>query len=751
MPQVMDEKNDSPGKRQHEPSTSPSSDAADGQKKTHGRKWGLDGARSLWAKWGLNIPILLIMFKGGLPPAIAIAIYQATAVAKTYATLGYFIAIVTVLAPCVMPRAIFLQTLVLNVLVVCLGACIGLLTAYCATQARAHTFSEKSGYNSSASAVSAIWLIFSLYWANTLRAKWPQFQLPAIVYSIFAIVSGVYAPSFANMAAGKTFVVGLLKSFLSGLAISAAVSLFILPTTSRAVVFKDTVAYIGALREALQAQAKYLHAIARRDMLSPAGAAHHAEDDQVPPDFTREAAPLQQALTSAHTIHGKLRADLTFGKRETAYGKLDAQDLKDAFQCLRMIMLPLLGLGTTVAMFERLQSEDDTLSEGQDERSSEVKQEAKREARQEAKQDGSRWSETIETIKEPLTTLTEAMDEGLQHVLYALELTKPPKASKAADVEAQKQAEPEAVAKNLEQKCAAFYDHREVTLKAWCDRRRVPVPTIPEGQEPTMDHVGQGSEPLSAYDRKRLYIILYLNFLIYTTGRSVLGLVRFADAKVADGTMKRARWISPGWRRLKEWIVSLFTVEDSSMADHTPDNEGTSVDVGDSYHKKKDPEHLPPATRWERLTSGFGAISKFFSSPASGFGLRVVVATMSLGILAYVQPTQAWFLHQRGIWGLIMVAFSMTPTAGSGLFGFFCRLVGTIIAMVFSYIMWYIVDGKTPGIIVFLYLFISIGESGARSILQLLTHDRALFLHQISSTLTCRHHHHDHPSAHHWV
>jgi hypothetical protein len=40
------------------------------------------------------------------------------------------------------------------------------------------------------------------------------------------------------------------------------------------------------------------------------------------------------------------------------------------------------------------------------------------------------------------------------------------------------------------------------------------------------------------------------------------------------------------------------------------------------------------------------------------------------------------------------------------MFGFFGRIVGTTVAMVASYIIWYIVDGKTPGTIVMLWFFI---------------------------------------------
>jgi hypothetical protein len=40
------------------------------------------------------------------------------------------------------------------------------------------------------------------------------------------------------------------------------------------------------------------------------------------------------------------------------------------------------------------------------------------------------------------------------------------------------------------------------------------------------------------------------------------------------------------------------------------------------------------------------------------------------------------------------------------MFGFFGRVAGTAVAMVVSFVIWYIVDQKTPGVIVMLWLFI---------------------------------------------
>ena len=55
------------------------------------------------------------------------------------------------------------------------------------------------------------------------------------------------------------------------------------------------------------------------------------------------------------------------------------------------------------------------------------------------------------------------------------------------------------------------------------------------------------------------------------------------------------------------------------------------------------------------------------------------------------------------------VAISMTPTAGQSVFSFVLRILGTTIAMVASFICYYIIDRHIAGVIVFLWLFTSMG------------------------------------------
>ena len=170
-----------------------------------------------------------------------------------------------------------------------------------------------------------------------------------------------------------------------------------------------------------------------------------------------------------------------------------------------------------------------------------------------------------------------------------------------------------------------------------------------------------------------------MEFLLWSTGRAVLNLVHFADEKAESGIMKRKRIISPGMKRLRKWLSSALSIEDSSV-DHTPDStEATdvSVKVGDAYQESRDPEHLPPTNAWQRFGNGVRGISRILGSNESAFGFRVACATLSIGIVAYLRDTQAFFIQQRLVWAMIMVAIGMTVTAGAGVFGFIGRIAGT--------------------------------------------------------------------------
>lgn len=147
------------------------------------------------------------------------------------------------------------------------------------------------------------------------------------------------------------------------------------------------------------------------------------------------------------------------------------------------------------------------------------------------------------------------------------------------------------------------------------------------------------------------------------TGEAVRDFVAFAEEKTRDGSIAKKHFIIPNARRLKKWFLSVFG--DDSTAEDSPDvleRGGNVVFVGQGWKSKKDPEHLPATNFWQKLGNALRSFSNFFGSQESIFGLRVAIATMTVGIIAFLEPTQQFFIQQRLVWAMIIIAIGMTQS-----------------------------------------------------------------------------------------
>jgi hypothetical protein len=197
--------------------------------------------------------------------------------------------------------------------------------------------------------------------------------------------------------------------------------------------------------------------------------------------------------------------------------------------------------------------------------------------------------------------------------------------------------------------------------------------------------------------------------LLYSTGQTVLDFVRYADHVAAKGKLSKNRLIIPGGKRLWKWAKSVLSAEDSHDDDNMGDihTQNNILQLGEAYRLRKDPEHLPPSTMFQKFGDKIRIIPWFLRSFESTYGFRVACATMTIAIVAFLHDTQTFFTQQRLVWAIIMVNLSMSPTSGQSIFSFVLRILGTTIAMVASLLIWYIPDQKTPGVIVFLFIFVS--------------------------------------------
>ncbi|KIX95771.1 uncharacterized protein Z520_08479 [Fonsecaea multimorphosa CBS 102226] len=666
--------------------------------------------KRLTDKLGLKINLPIVLLIGAVAPAIGLSIYQDASVADHYSTIGYLIPIMSLFVVPILPRARFLQNFFVTGFLTCFAAAISLLYMWTAIKARKNTThlsaeqrsngpvpgAEVVPYNAAASACLAVWFFFWLWAYNTFRAFRPQYFLPLIVFGIFINITAVYGTIFPEMEQAKNLVKRLLDTFWVGFGLAFAVHFVVLPLTSRDLVTLILTEYLHILKGVIDAKAALLISLPSRDWTNgsrPTSLESDSEGGEPVERLTSwPEADKWRALTAAATeCQIKMQSEMRYVKREVVFGKLAGKDYSSITKLLRNILIPIVGLETVIQVNDRVEKQGGwtSIKAFKDGNNSEI---SDRELNGEEKE---RWSSLFGQIDGAYKLLWRAMIEGLDYAWLTLQITKKPVFTTKADLEARAAESPEGkgFAKYLEKTIDNFLAVREGPLKEWCRANETAETTARSSHK---RHTSQ------------LYLLLDLEYCVVTTAIGILDLVRFADSKVEDGTMRKKRFLYPSAKQWKKWAWAIITREDSNL-DYTAYSyrSGTpTVYLGDALGVNRDPEHLPPVTWWEKLTDYFRLIPRLFGSKESWFGFKVATGTMIIAVTAFLRNSQQFYIKQRIIWGAIMVAISMTQTAGSGMYGQFVRIFGTFLAMVLSYIDWYIVDGDTAGVIVFMSLTI---------------------------------------------
>ncbi|KID89725.1 hypothetical protein MGU_03130 [Metarhizium guizhouense ARSEF 977] len=636
--------------------------------------------------------------------------YQSTAISSYFTTQGYLIPIISVLAVAILPRDKFTQSLILNVLFICIASAMSLLAVWSSVQARIHTSSPSSAqgpvsmplpYNSSQSAVCAVWLFANIWFANLIRAKMPSFNLPVIIYSILVNTSLTAGPTIGTTMGATHFVRELLLANLFGMGLAAGVCFFIFPFSSRMIVMGEFRQLIGLLRKMVRLQGEHLAALARREERTTDTISNHGGKQDVPRErknsqskkkvtargkanrgVATTATCLSETVVEIRRLAGKLYGDMVFAKRDTAWGKLNATDLADIFTLMYNITIPLVAISTSIRMLKG----DDKPNGQSEERSAETQVQ----------------NQIAEKIHTSFQLLAEPIDQGLEHAGICLEIL--PKSKKSqkmtqsgnshgnVDIEGhggQIYPGDKRFGVVVNTKIGDIYTQIGSSLRTWlCER------------------LSMAEDDALANNQPQLSASLYLEQLMLAAGEAIQGLVVFADKKVGDGTMSHKQLILPSRHRLWRWLKSIVRKRGSVSTQNSDVLETNDDYYGDGYWEKKNPERLPPAGTWQHIGVGLCKISNVLGSRESAFGFRVACAAMSVSILAFLEKTQSFFQEQRLLWAMLTITLGMTITSGQSIFGFFCRVGGTFLAMVSSLAIWYIPDQKTPGIIVFLWLFI---------------------------------------------
>ena len=543
-----------------------------------------------------------------------------------------------------------------------------------------------------------------------------ELQDPMVAFSIFASVTITRGGMFTSLSEGLDFIARLLKGFMIGFAIATGVSLLILPITSRGNLFHDIKGYVSSVDDVLQSQIAYAEGgtltslFSRRGLLHRARTAKSTREMQNPEDdLQSKEKRLQGSMTKLNGLHSKLHADLFYSKDEIAWGKLSAEDLSTIASLFRSLLLPLAGMSMLPEILETIIKNEGPRDDAQDDL--------------DADKGGLKQSEiqkVVETHHTRLVDASQLVNNGLNFFLLALELIKPKHLDKQKKTHGgvharDEEARGETLSPTHPQFTSAFekelhgYNARRkelpealASLEAFSSAEKLEASGSAEGPARML-----GSDPDV---RQEFFLILFMEHLQDDLLNATLQLVKFAESKVSDGTMKRRRLIFPRQKSIREWLSLSTGPKHEDKNQHTASRQSSRVDpTADLHHPQAfagfpDPEHLPPANVWEKASSVLRTVSHVIRSEQSSFGFRVAAASFSVAILAFLHQTQDWFIRQRCIWAMIVIVIGMNPTSGQTMFGFVARIVATAVSLVLSLVVWYIVDGKTAGVIIFLYL-----------------------------------------------
>lgn len=321
---------------------------------------------------------------------------------------------------------------------------------------------------------------------------------------------------------------------MTGFAIAAVISLLFFPVTSRMLLLKQIAGFLCDIQGSLKDQAKYLQSLEREDVFASdsrtsedlkineevksgdrSSALKHLRDNN-----RSEAETLKAKISLLGDVVSKMTAELTFAKRELAYGKFDAADLEQIVKLSQDIFLPVVGMSSIADIFERIAvshgwkpvANDQSLEKdnlGSDMSSGIVQ-----------------WNNIMKALHDPFEVMSEAMSEGLQHVLYVLGLAKQPKKDKLPskakkddtvhDVEAEgditKPGDKKFVA-YFTKKVDKFYDQRKLTLAALCEQKGIKIDNRNFGNSPhTISNAIEGGDvPRLKEGQRQLYLILYVS------------------------------------------------------------------------------------------------------------------------------------------------------------------------------------------------------------------------------------------------
>lgn len=298
-------------------------------------------------------------------------------------------------------------------------------------------------------------------------------------------------------------------------------------------------------------------------------------------------------------------------KREIAYCRFGATELRDAFQLVQATLLPLQGMTAILDIFDRLLEKAMATEQGT------------------CKGKG-QLAEVMKTLHQPYEMIVGMCDEAIEHTLLLLKLTPSPKKTKEDEGNRVLVPGDEGFSELLEERVQEFYSTRSNDIRDYFS-----------AQEPlTADSIsatirGEGSP--GSFDHTRhsqLYLVLFMEYLLYKAAQSLLDLARFAENTKQKGATNSMFLVYPNYKRLRKWI---FSDDGSDEVVDVCDVGGTRKSGISQIVPVKDPEHLPASGAMHKVGTFLALVVGVLSSSDSAWALRVACATLAVALPAFFQ------------------------------------------------------------------------------------------------------------------
>jgi len=221
----------------------------------------------------------------------------------------------------------------------------------------------------------------------------------------------------------------------------------------------------------------------------------------------------------------KLTTDKSDAKREIAYGALSADDISQLYKLARKITWPVLGVGTVAGIISEIlrgpqASETETEIQSDD------------------------VSRALEVLHRRCSELNALCREGLEHVLCTLQLGKYAKPSPIARLFSRKPSVATDDEDAQDYGTDAFIKRFDVGLETFKDQRAM--------------NLEQFYDEEQVKPSRGLFLVLFVEFLLYATAQEIRGLILFTDELRTSGTLTRKRLVLPRVKWIRKSLTKLF-------------------------------------------------------------------------------------------------------------------------------------------------------------------------------------------------